>query len=442
MVSEILKLLEVTSVKQVTGLLVELESEERIEWRAVGDRRNNYANINIGSDPAAGVIERVTNAIDSVLDLEWKKRGRPALKSPREAVEQWWGIEGGKMSNVEDFRDKSIVELSKKVQVTIHDSDRPDRPTVDIRDYGTGLLPEDFGSTILSLNENRKLKKLFLAGAFGQGGSTALAYSCYTVILSRAVRNNGKSNLVGATVVRFNHGDPETDKHGVYEYMLDQSTGHPFALEIPEEEFPAGTLVRHVSMELGKYKAVMTVPTGSLWWLTHNYLFDAILPFRIKEARENKSKGEGRIVAGNHRRLTKGIHTEYQRDATLTFHSGEVTLKWWVLSAEGNNPRNRITNYTMAPKSIVITYNGQKQGDFPNSVVKTDLKWPYLERYLIVHVDCDRLDAESRRQLFPMTRESIRDTPRGEDLRRLVTDTLKGDDELDRLNRERQKRLI
>jgi len=440
--SAIAKLFEATSVKQVTDFLGDFQEEQRVAWRPVGGRDNNLAIINLGSDPAAGVIERVTNAFDSVIDLEWETRGRPAhLTSPRAAIAQWWGIDKGRMSNVEDLRDKDIVKLSKKVQVTIRDSERADRPTIDVRDRGTGLLPEDFAGTILSLNENRKLNKLFLAGAFGQGGSTALAYSHFTIIISRAAQNSGKPNLVGATIVRFNPGDPMVDKHGVYEYMIDQSTGHPFALEVPEKDFPSGTLVRHVSMDLGKYKSVMTAPTGSLWWLTHNYLFDAVLPFRIEEARE-ENKGTVRTVAGNHRRLTTGSDTEYQREATLTFRGGSVTIKWWVLSAEGKNARNRITNYTMISKPIVITYNGQKQGDFPNSVIKTDLKWPYLDRYLIVHVDCDKLDAESRRQLFPTTRESIRDTSLGEDLRRLVTDTLSGDDELDELDKERKKRYI
>ena len=437
----IAKLLKATSVKQVTDFLVEFESKQCVEWLPVGGRDNNLPIINLGSDPAAGVIERVTNAIDAVIDLEWEKRGQPAHpKSPRDAIEQWWKFKGGRTTNIEDLRDEAIVELSKKVQVTIRDSERPDRPTIDVRDYGTGLLSKDFAGTILSLNESRKLNKLFLAGAFGQGGSTALAYSCFTVIFSRATQHNGNPNLVGATIARFNQGNLKVDKHGIYEYMVDRSTGHPFALEIPETLFPVGTLVRHISMDLGKYKAVMTAPTGSLWWLTHNYLFDTVLPFRIGDARENK--GTTRTVAGNHRRLTMGKYTEYQRDATMTFRSGSVTIKWWVLSAEGEGARNRITNYSMISKPIVVTYNGQKHGDFPNSVIKNDLKWPYLDRYLIVHVDCDKLDAESRRQLFSTTRESIRATSLGSELRRLVTDTLNGDDELNRLDKERKKSYI
>jgi hypothetical protein len=452
----IAKLLNATTVKDVTDFLIELQEDFDVRWRAVGNRDNNLATINLGSDPAAGVIERVTNAIDAVIELEWIKRGEPsAMRSPRSAVQQWWRIPDGRMSNVEDLRAKEITELARQVHITMRDSERPDRPTVDIRDYGLGLLPQNFASTILSLNENRKLRKLFLSGAFGQGGSTALSYSYYTIIVSRAyLSQDGKINPVGATVVRFNEGDPRVDKHGLYEFLVDASTGQPFELEMPENGFPHGTLVRHVSMDLGKYSNVLTAPAGSLWYLAHNYLFDTVVPFLIEDQREGKGKGALRTVAGNHRRLAQGEYTEYTNNAKLTFRSGKVTITWWVLSTQestkkreksassGDSARDRITNYTMASKPIIVTYNGQKQGDFPNSVVKTDLRLPYLDRYLIVQVDCDELDAESRRELFPTTREALRDTAIGDDLRRLVTDTLGGDPELDRLDKERKQRFL
>lgn len=442
-------LLDATKVRDVTELLENLSTERRLAWKPVGDNDNNLAIINLGSDPAAGVIERVTNAFDAVLEIEWNERGQPSnLISPRSAVEQWFGIRNGKLVNVDELRDPDIVDISKRIVVSLDDSERPDRPTVSIRDHGVGLKAEDFAASILSLNKSRKLRKLFLAGAFGQGGSTALAYSPYTLIISRAKSSpdggagRPRVNPLAFTIVRFNRGDTRIDKHGVYEYMIDHSTGQPITLTVPERAFSHGTLVRHVSMELGKFKSVLTSPTGSLWFLTHNYLFDPVLPFSIEERRSNSGRGTTRSVAGNHRLLTRGEHTEYHRSAILTFRDGQVTITWWVLSADGETARDRITQYVQVSKPIVITYNGQKQGDFPNTVIKTELKYPYLDRYIVTHVDCDKLDNESRRQLFPTTREALRDTAIGDDLRRLVVDTLGGDENLQRLDRERKQRYL
>lgn len=436
-------LLDATKIDDITELLEEELTKDTVSWKPVGDRDNNLATINLGSDPAAGLIERVTNAIDAVLEREWQERGQPTgVHSPREAVEQWFGIKDGRLENVPDWSGK-VGDLIQRVRVTMHDSDRPDRPTVEIRDSGIGLTAQQFSESILSLNANRKLRKFFLSGAFGQGGSTALAYSLYTIISSRAVDNGAGANPVAATIVRFNRGDIQVDKHGVYEYAVDASTGQPFVLEdVSLDEFPPGTLVRHLAMDLGKYNKLLTAPTNSLYYLAHHYLFDPVLPYRIEERRSNTSYDENRTVGGNHRRLTTGANTEHQLSARRNFRDGSIAITWWVLSQEGQSAQDRINNFCLRSKPIVITYNGQKQGELPSTIIKKDLKLPYLERYLVVHVDCDKLDNESRRQLFPTTREMLRDTSLLEDLRLTITETLQGDEKLSLLDQERKQRYV
>lgn len=443
------QLLSAQSVKNVIDCLNRLREEHSPSWLPVGGIDNNLATIGLGSDPAAGLIERVTNALDAVIDKEWQARNRPPnVLSPRVAAEEWLGIPKGRLSEIKGAQElRAYSELARKVIVTLQDSEKNDEPSVEIRDQGIGLRSDDFSESILGLNKNRKLRKLFLAGAFGQGGSTALAYSRYTIIASRAQATAGKTNPVAITVVVFDPGDPDVDKHGHYKYLINPTTQCPYEFDLPVGDFEDGTLVRHVAMELNKYKAIMTAPTGSLWYLAHNYLFDPVLPFTIRDARKKvtdkkNGKPETRTVTGNNRRLAQWKNTEHKNRAERTFRDGKVVISWWVIKVEGENPRDKITNFTLPSKPIIVTFNGQKQGDFPNTIIKNDLKLPYLDRYIIVQVDCDRLDSDSRRQLFPTTRESIRDTPIGDDLRRLVTETLSGDDELRRLDRERMKRLI
>ncbi len=244
------QILDATQVQQVTDVITDLSDNYEVAWKPVGGNENNLATINLGSDPAAGVVERITNAIDAVLDREWMERGQPGnILSPRQAVQEWFGIVDGRLTDI-DMRDSAIIELSKRVQITLKDSEKDDRPTVDIRDTGIGVRSEDFASSILSLNGSRKLKKMFLAGAFGQGGSTALSYSQYTIIMSRG--NSvvlGEPCPVAVTIVRFNSGNPNVDKHGLYEYLVDGDTGHPFTFNPSEELFGQGTLVRHLSIE-------------------------------------------------------------------------------------------------------------------------------------------------------------------------------------------------
>jgi hypothetical protein len=44
--------------------------------------------------------------------------------------------------------------------------------------------------TILSLNESNKIQKHYLAGTYGQGGSSTLTFSKYVFIASRAHGSN------------------------------------------------------------------------------------------------------------------------------------------------------------------------------------------------------------------------------------------------------------
>lgn len=440
--------LNAKKASEVGAAITAVIEQKRDKWLPVGGVDNNLATIGLGSDPAAGVIERVTNAFDAVLDRAWVEKGEPPnVFSPRDAAEEWFGIPKGRLAEVKKEELRRYKELEDKVRVTLHDSEQPKRPTVDIRDLGTGLKSEEFSDTILGLNKDRKLKKLFLAGAFGQGGSTALAYSEFTIIASRAMSSGGGVNPVAITVVCFDRGNPTVDKHGYYKYLIDRRTGMPMTFDISEDVFPCGTLVRHVAMELSKYASMMTSPTGSLWYLTHNYLFDPVLPFIISDERENsikRNKGSvlNRGVRGNNRLLTQGDFTEYWNEIETVFRDGKVRIYYWVLKQDGDKPRDKINQYCLKSQPIIVTFNGQKQGDFPNTVIKGDLKLPYLDSYLIVQVDCDKLDAESRRQLFPTTRESIRDTDIGHDLRMLVKETLAGDEELRRLDRTRMKNLV
>ena len=86
--------------------LIQKIGTSKIRWENVGGKRNNTGIINIGTDPAGGVTERITNAIDAVLEKEWKLQGEPiGFRSPRRASEDWFGIEDGKLSKIKSARD-------------------------------------------------------------------------------------------------------------------------------------------------------------------------------------------------------------------------------------------------------------------------------------------------------------------------------------------------
>ncbi len=438
-------LMEANTCKQVEELIEFIEKNHAVTWRPVGDDKMNYSRINIGTDPAAGVTERITNAIDGVLEKLWFENGCPGpdgIRSPREAAEKWLGIKNGRLVNVKS--DTELRKLGDNVRVIMKESGLARKPTVEVRDKGIGILAKDFRTTIVGLNQDNKINKFFLSGSYGQGGSSALAHSEYTIIISRKFSMDESIVYpVAFTIVRYNAGDYNVEKQGYYEYITDAAQDMPFQLDdITIEQFECGTLVRHVQMDVGNHYQTITQLTGSFWYLIHFYLFDSILPVILTENRP-KYPVENRTIPGNHRRLTRG-NTIDSNSSRLNFRQGKVEITWWVLKSDDdtNNNKRRITLYSTESHPIILTYNGQKQGDFPNTIIRDQLKLPYLDKHLIVHVNCDQVDGETRRHLFPTTREAVKKNEVSEELRGLITDFLDSEEDLRKHNEERKKMLL
>ena len=408
-----------------------LKLNGKINWKPLGGRINNLSTVNLGSDPAAGVIERITNSMDAV--IESSLNGHDAEnRNPREIVEELFSIKEGRLKSIKDFKKQN--ELTKKIQVTVLDSGNTNRPTLEIRDHGIGVDAKDFSNTVLSLNANNKIKKQHLLGAFGQGGATSFSYNDITLIMSK--KNKKGVDVVSWTFVRINPGN-QMDKHGWYEYCIDKETGLPFVIEDTNNLFAPGTLIRHLMMDLGKYKGRITTPTNSLWFLCHNYLFDPVLPFTIADKR--KDRNESRTVSGNHRLLSKSDNLEYYKEIPITFKNGKLKIFYWVLKHDGEKAQNRIKHYTLTSQPIIITLNGQKQGYFSNKLIKEDLNLSFLEKYIIIQIECDLIDNDSKRQLFSTTREKLRDTSIYDDLKKVLIETLSEEDELKKLDFDRRR---
>src|SRR5215470_14590094 len=94
-------------------------------------------------------------------------------------------------------------------------------------------------STILSLNRGNKKSKPWLTGKHGQGASSTFQYADLTLIGSRKTG----SKTVTFTVIEAVWDGPMA-KTPTYRYLT--IGGHVPEIEMSEDEFPVGTLVRHI----------------------------------------------------------------------------------------------------------------------------------------------------------------------------------------------------
>ena len=175
--------------------------------------------------------------MDAVLELEHERHfGLPICRSPREAAIAWLGIPENGLSAMMPAQRRS---LAPRVTIKLEPGEGRESRVVEIRDRGVGVIPEEMPNTILSLNESNKIQKHYLAGIYGQGGSSTFTFSRYTLVASRY-----KDQPVGFTLAKFLDLPPEEYKTGHYVYLVFQD-GTVLQADLSAQEFPAGTVVRH-----------------------------------------------------------------------------------------------------------------------------------------------------------------------------------------------------
>ncbi len=400
------------------------------KWFPLGGRENNSGSVNLAMDPGQALVERITNAMDAHIELQYELAGCPTnLNSPREAVQQLWNLESSRLTRESTAMTRFIEEMAPKSLVRVVGSTRRGHSSVIIQDSGIGQHPDDLPKTILGLQESNKNDKRYLMGAFGQGGSSTFAYCPYSLIISRRHPSclDGKNDLIGWTIVR--QFDDDSWKTFRYEYLVG-SDGlipriEPAVIESLGIQFEYGTKVIHYAYELGRL--------NSRWSLVglrffDNLLFDPVLPYRIEDHR--LSPPFNRNLHGGRNRLEQ--LEAYKRPHAQTFEAdlsrwgaeGTAHIRYWVfrpgVTSQGSEDDASVKldsylDYDHSPRTILFTLNGQRHHTREKSLIR-EARLGALADYLLVHVDCDDLSLRLKKEIFTATRAGATIGERREDL--------------------------
>ena len=429
-------LVTVTTAEEMRKWVAAFESQG-FNWTPVGGIPNNTGSIDIGSDPADSINERITNAIDAVLEREWREHhmGEPQPSSPREAAERWFGIPHGRLSGLLQGERRKLAE---RIQVTLLESGLEKLPTILVKDDGVGQHPSDFASTLLSLHKENKIDKHFLMGAYGQGGASVYSFCQYTLIASRRTPSllaPGQTDQVGWTIVRYNPLDVE-HKNGRYEYVVMADENIPsIDPDVGSFHFGPGTQVRMIQYQLPKHSTIFTAPAASLWGLTNMVLYDPVLPFLIGDERLKRFKTlagysavqRTRVIIGNANRLrekrtkkaaaeesgeTEKAELRYDEEHTVNLGEyGVARVRYWIFNfPKGESKTAPVDAYADTQSSIVVTLNGQRQAKFDRSYFRTSLNLPIMKDYMLVQIDCDGLTKLGKKELLSSTRDRPKQT--------------------------------
>lgn len=436
-------------VQEVEEALAEFRAaHDGVTEEPIAGRPNNRGAVEVATDAGRSLIERVTNAQDALLELEHSQRnGKPDCRTPREAAAAWLGVPV--RNGLAGLSEQARRELAANVVVRLQAGDGTwSSRLVSVMDRGIGILPEDLQSTILSLNEDNKIEKHYLAGTYGQGGSSTFMFSRYALIASR----HHVSDEIGFTVVWYRDLPPDRFKTGRYVYLA--HCGAPLRIAARSGDLKHGTLIRHFGYDLNNYSS--SFGPRSLYGVLQRVLFDPVTPIRV----ENEvHTWKMRTIKGSRNALNGAVDEgdELSRGPDLS-HSvsmfnvdlddyGEVGIEYWVIAApepkDGKKSREKPANsFVDSTRPIILTNNGQNQGELLARLIQKDADLPFLHGRLICHVNCDRLTPAAKRQLFSSTREHSREGHLQSRIREELIRVLEADDELKRLNEEARENSL
>ena len=420
--------------------IIESKYKDDYDWVPVGGNYSNLSTLQMLDKGENGVIERITNAIDAVLEKEYQKKPDKSLRNPRQTSEKYFGIKGGNLTNYETKEIPS--ELRNLVEVRVLESGQLGRPTIEIRDRGIGISAENIGKTILSLQSGNKLDKFYLAGTFGQGGSTAIPFSPYVLIVSKVDSYFDNSNRVAFTITKS--VDDLGYKAPVYMYLIQKSTGCPFTVIDNDNEFDSGTSVKQIGMDINQYGRSSAIAPGDLSILhfINKKLFNPILPINVIELRDKVAHEV--IKNNNNKRLSTGVNSrlnvsdkilEKGELETNYSYGGKVKLNYWIVDTFED-----YKNFNDKMTPVLYTINGQVQG-VETSNLFNKINKPYLHGHLIVNVDCDYITAVKSR-LFTSDRARFQDNSYSSELREKVKYLLENDQELVRYNKFFKEKML
>jgi hypothetical protein len=443
--------------KDARARLVHFEkhAKGRVRWSPFNDSTSNDGPMSLNAYPGRAFIERVTNAGDANLEARAQASSGSMPDSPMEAVERWFGL-GPHALATGLTKEEALALAQKTVTVTAYVGDVKDHRdcVLDARDYGIGLTSAEMPGTILSLNRGLKKSKHYLTGKHGQGASSTYQYSDLTLIASRKVG----SPKVAFTLVEgvWDEDEGTVSKTPTYRYLT--IDGNVPDIDLPEAQFSAGTLVRHI----GYSAADLLNPFGenSLYGLLMRSLAEPLFPVWLENyslrAEGIKAKRptfmgfrrHGRLIRGTVNALERawdetkrssantdgGAEPQDDDPKTRMLHRaseyfelpewdfggrtgrvklGKVKINYWVADPGGRSSNDVLRNWVDPDKTIIMTLDGQTHAEESRSIItgSTGAGLWAAGRYMVVQIDCNGLDTRAKYELFTSTREHAKDTP-------------------------------
>lgn len=418
-------------IQRITGYTL---NEKRLKyqdisnnWKYLGNTENNASPIGILKKGEKGIIERLTNAIDAVIEKQVEQHHIKSPQSALKVIEKAFPEYYKNLMHIYEYEGNQwrnqALDTENQVILAINDGSKSNKPTIDIIDKGIGLTGDQFDKTILSINQNNKIssEKKYTIGAFGHGGSTSLPFTESTIIVSK------KYGKYYFTVIKS--VDLTDHKFNTYVYLtiddkipeLDATgyIGEGYIRYFLESE--SGTLVRMIETDISReYRHNDITKPGMLIDYINTELIKVQLPIKIIENRKNfieNRKNQNRYVHGSYAKLKtyKYVKKEYSAQCRITYRDHPFDVEYYVILPNkeedwGSDSKCKevFEQINIYGDPIIYTVNGQTISTEGYTKIKNN-GLTFLRYRLLVIIDLDSLGSE-KYKFFTTDRAQIKET--------------------------------
>ncbi len=424
--------------------LIMAESEEKVikiltragywdnedAWREYGDISMNFSQVgNQQSRSEQALVEKLINSVDAMLLRECLLSGLDpedhtnVPNSIQEATEEFFGVINGDLSNLLPSKRS---ELAESIMLVVTGTKR--KPNYLIIDKGEGQTPNKFPDTLVSLNQENKVKIPFVQGKFNMGATGVLQFcgeEKLQLVVSRRHQKIAANEISdssrdewGFTIVRRVR-PKKTMKTSVYKYLAPSGKVLRFkaqTLPVLPGEYPNpysnplewGTIIKIFEYDLPR--ALRTNIKLDLYYRLSLMLPEVALPIRLYERRKGYSGHTMEAtLSGLKVRLTEdrseNLEPGFPTSATITVHGEQMPCSIYAFKKEKKK------RYAQKD-GIVLVVNGQAHGFFSKDFFKRNkVGMSYLANSILVLLDCSKLNRSTIEDLFMNSRDRLREVP-------------------------------
>lgn len=395
-------------------------------WKFLGNSSSNGSTVQMLKTGEKGLIERITNAIDAVIEKQKDDNNIATAKYSSVIIKKAFPkfYETIQKISLGESDSLNAKDASDQVIVAVNDGSKSNKPTIDVIDHGTGIKGIDFDKTILSIAHGNKLSKdkSYLIGAFGQGGSTSLPFSYGTIVLSKI---NGKYYF---TVIKA--ADLEEYKNIVYLYLCDNN-GNIYEVEDDSPDVDdylntyinndSGTMIRMIEMDISKrFRDNEITKPGMLSDYINTELFSVGLPVKIIDNRlnyVNNAHSQNRYAYGSFNKLqtSKYLRKDYSGTLKIIHNDKEYNIDYYILLPKDESKwgseyecKKVFEQFNVYYDPIIYTVNGQMITT-ERFTKLNNAGLNFLKYRLLVTINLDVLGTE-KYKFFTSDRSQIKNT--------------------------------